>query len=152
MPPDESSLCADLASARFLSGEDRGRWQFRILQWPHLFVDVRAKDGRDFTLRLDCSGYPANPPTGTFWDMATGSRLSFDKWPAGGERIQLAFKCGWKDGNALYIPCDRESIAGHDAWVSQYPQMIWNSSRGITMYLEIVHSLLQSRDYVGTTS
>lgn len=148
MQPDERALRADLESARFLSGEDKERWKLLSLKWPYLFVDIRAKDGRHFTLRLDSSGYPANPPTGTFWDTVTGCRLSFDKWPAGGERIQLAFKPSWKDGNALYIPCDRESIAGHDAWVSQYPQMIWNPSRGITMYLEIVHNLLQSRDYV----
>ena len=31
MAPDEQSLRADLTSARFLSGEDRGRWQFRQL-------------------------------------------------------------------------------------------------------------------------
>jgi len=148
MKPDERALRTDLQSARFLSGEDRGRWQFRELQPPFLFVNVSAKDNRNYTLRLDCSGYPANPPTGTFWDMATGCRLSFDKWPTGGERIQLAFKQSWKGGDALYIPCDRESITGHDAWVSQYPQMIWNPARGIPMYLEIVHDLLQSRDYV----
>lgn len=147
MQPDEYALCADLRSARFLSGEDRGRWEYRDIQWPYIFVDVRAKDERSFTLRLDCSDYPANPPTGTFWNMATNLRLDFSRWPSGGERIQLTFKPGWKDGNALYIPCDRESVAGHDAWLSQYPQMIWNPNRGITMYLEIVHDLLQSKDY-----
>lgn len=150
MQPDEHSLRADLESARFLSGEDKGRWLYRDLQWPYLFVDVRAKDGRGFTLRLDCNGYPANPPTGTFWDLATAGRLDFSKWPTGGERIQLALKPSWKGGNALYIPCDRESIVGHDAWISQYPQMIWQPARGIMMYLEIVHDLLQSRDYVST--
>ncbi len=148
MQPDEQALRADLSSAPFLSGEDRGRWKFHKLEWPYLYVDIIARDGKSFTLRLECSGYPASPPTGTFWDLPAGCRLAFDKWPAGGERIQMAFKPGWKDGNALYIPCDRESIIGHDAWVSQYPQMIWNPTRGITMYLGIVHNLLQSRDYV----
>lgn len=32
MAPDEQSLRADLASARFLSGEDRNRWQFKKLE------------------------------------------------------------------------------------------------------------------------
>jgi hypothetical protein len=148
MAPDEQSLRADLVSARFLSGEDRGRWQFKELQWPHLYVDVLARDGRAFTLRLNCSGFPSTAPTGTFWDLATSNRLAFDKWPSGGERIQLALKTGWKNGDALYIPCDRESIAGHDAWFSQYPQLIWNPKKGIIHYLEVVHELLQSRDYV----
>lgn len=150
MQPDEIVLRADLVSARFLSGEDRNRWQLRDLQWPYLIVDVIARDNRSYTFRLECSGYPANAPTGTFWDLDTNTRLSFDRWPTGGERIQLAFKPGWKDGNALYIPCDRESFIGHDAWISQYPQIIWNPTRGITLYLEVVFDLLQSRDYVCT--
>lgn len=148
MAPDEQSLRADLASARFLSGEDRIRWQFKKLEWPYLYVDVTARDGRVFTLRLNCSGFPSSAPTGTFWDLSTKKRLAFDKWPQGGERIQLAFKPGWKNGDALYIPCDRESFVGHDGWVTQYPQLIWKPAKGISHYLEVVHELLQSRDYV----
>lgn len=147
MAPDETSLRADLVSAHFLSGEDRGRWEFEKLEWPHLYVSVTARDGRAFALRLNCCGFPNQPPTGTFWDLAANTRLPFNQWPTGGERISLAFKPGWKDGNALYIPCDRESIAGHDNWVSQYPQLIWKPAKGITHYLEVVHGLLQSRDY-----
>jgi len=148
MSPDEQALRADLESARFLSGEDRGRWQFKELKWPYLYVLLKARDGRKFALRLNCSGFPAAPPTGTFWDLSTDRRLDFDRWPRGGERISLAFKPSWKNGDALYIPCDRESLAGHDGWVAQYPQLIWKPSKGITHYLEVVHELLQSRDYV----
>lgn len=150
MQPDEIALRADLVSARFLAGQDRNRWQLRDLQWPFLFADVIARDGRPFTLRLDCRGYPVNAPTGTFWNFAQNMQLAFDKWPVGGQRIPLAFNQGWKGGTALYIPCDRESFIGHDAWISQYPQMIWNPTRGITLYLEVVFDLLQSRDYVCT--
>lgn len=148
MQPDNIALRAELASARFLSGEDKNNWRLRDLQWPYLYVDVIARDGRGFTLHLNCEGYPANPPTGTFWDPVSDMRLPFDKWPTGGERIQLAFKHGWKDGNALYIPCDRESIVGHEGWISQYPQMIWRPEKGIVMYLNVVHDLLQSHHYV----
>lgn len=147
MAPDEQSLRADLASARFLSGEDRNRWQFKKLEWPFAYINVIARDRREYTLRLDCSGFPTTPPTGTFWDLSTTSKLTFDKWPQGGERLQLAFKPGWKNGDALYIPCDRESIVGHDCWFAQYPQLIWKPVKGITHYLEVVHELLQSRDY-----
>lgn len=150
MQPDELALRADLESARFLAGQDRNRWQFRDVQWPFLFVDVNARDGRAFTLRLDCRGYPANAPTGTFWDFAKNMQLAFEKWPVGSQRIPLAFNQGWKGGTALYIPCDRESFIGHDGWISQYPQMIWNRTRGITLYLEVVFDLLQSRDYACT--
>lgn len=147
MAPDEQSLRADLASARFLSGEDRNRWQFKKLEWPFAYINVIARDRREYTLRLDCSGFPTTPPTGTFWDLSTHSKLTFDKWPQGGERLQLAFKPGWKNGDALYIPCDRESIVGHDCWFAQYPQLIWKPVKGISHYLEVVHELLQSRDY-----
>jgi hypothetical protein len=147
MAPDEQSLRADLASARFLSGEDRTRWQFKKLEWPFAYINVTARDGREYTLRLNCSGFPSAPPTGTFWDLSSDSKLAVEKWPQGGERLQLAFKPGWKNGDALYIPCDRESIAGHEGWFTQYPQLIWQPKKGITHYLEVVHELLQSRDY-----
>ncbi|MBK7766931.1 MAG: hypothetical protein IPI44_12890 [Sulfuritalea sp.] len=147
MAPDEQSLRADLASARFLSGEDRNRWQFKKLEWPFAYINVLARDRREYTLRVDCSGFPTTTPTGTFWDLSTNSKLSFDSWPQGGERLQLAFKPGWKNGDALYIPCDRESIVGHECWFDQYPQLIWKPAKGISHYLEVVHELLQSRDY-----
>lgn len=147
MAPDEQSLRADLASARFLSGEDRKRWQFKKLEWPFAYINVLARDRREYTLRVDCSGFPMTPPTGTFWDLSRNSKLTFDKWPQGGERLQLAFKPGWKNGDALYIPCDRESIVGHDCWFDQYPQLIWKPAKGISHYLEVVYELLQSRDY-----
>ena len=147
MQLDEQSLRADLGSARFLAGEDRGRWRFRDLRWPHVLVDVIAKDGRPFTLRLECSNYPDPAPTGTFWDLEGNRQLPFDGWPRGGERIRLALRPDWQGGSALYIPCDRISIAGHDGWRTQYPQLIWNPQRGIVMYLEVVYELLHSRDY-----
>lgn len=147
MAPDERALRADLASARFLAGEDRGRWALRELRWPHLFADVVAPDARRFTLRLDCTGFPARPPTGTFWDMAANVMLAFGRWPTGGERIGLTFRPDWKNGSALYIPCDRETIAGHNEWPSQYPQLLWQPDKGISHYLGVVHDLLQSRDY-----
>ena len=147
MAPDEQSLRADLVSARFLSGEDRNRWRFKKLEWPFAYINVIARDHREYTLRLDCSGFPTVPPTGTFWDLSMNSKLDFNTWPQGGERLQLAFKPGWKNGDALYLPCDRESLVGHDAWLTQYPQLIWKPSKGISHYLEVVHELLQSRDY-----
>lgn len=147
MAPDEQSLRADLASARFLAGEDRNRWQFKKLEWPHLYVTVVARDGREYALRLACDGFPTAAPTGTFWDLSTNSQLAFPKWPQGGERLRLAFRPDWQGGSALYIPCDRRSFVGHDAWASQYPQLIWKPAKGISHYLEVVHELLQSRDY-----
>jgi hypothetical protein len=147
MQLDEQQLRSDLMSARFLAGVDRGRWRLCEVRWPHLYVDVLARDGRDFLLRLNCEGYPEAAPTGTFWDHDENRQLMADRWPRGGERLRLAFRLDWQAGAALYIPCDRMSIAGHDGWQTQYPQLIWNPGRGITLYLETVHELLHSRDY-----
>lgn len=141
--PDELALRADLVSARFLAGQDRGRWHFHRLDWPFVFVGVFAQDGQEFVLRLDCRGFPTAAPTGTFWDLEGDRRLPDARWPMGGECIRHAFRLNWKDGMALYLPCDRESLVGHDAWLSQYPQLIWKPAKGISHYLEVVHDLLQ---------
>jgi hypothetical protein len=147
VPPDEQSLRADRASARFLSGQDRGRWRLHRLDWPFVFIGVFAGDGQEFVLRLDCRGFPTAAPTGTFWDLETGMRLPDARWPRVGERMSLAFRPDWKGGMALYVPCDRESLVGHDAWPTQYPQLIWNPAKGISHYLEVVHDLLQGLDH-----
>lgn len=148
MPPDEIALRADLESARYLAGQDRRRWKLQRLQWPFAYFDVFAKDARPYTLRLNCEGFPSQPPTGTFWDMNTDGRLSSEKWPKGGQRIALALRPDWQSGNALYIPCDRVTLNGHADWATQYPQLLWKPMRGISHYLEVVHELLQSEGYV----
>lgn len=103
MAPDEQSLRADLASARFLSGEDRNRWQFKKLEWPFIYINVIARDKREYPLRLNCCGFPTTPPTGTFWDLSTNSKLSFDRWPQGGERLQTGLQAQLEDrGGALH--------------------------------------------------
>lgn len=148
MALDEDALKGDIAAPRFRSGEDRNRWRLRDIRWPYLYVTVFARDGRGFLVRLNCAGYPANPPTGTFWDFDNDRILPFPSWPKGTGRVTASLRTDWQNGAALYIPCDRVSINGHDNWRSVYPSMIWNPKRGITQYLEIVHDLLHSRDYI----
>lgn len=146
MAPDEVVLRKDLVSAGFLSGEDRGRWRLVELRFPVLLVSVKAKDEREFTLRLDCTGYPQSAPTGTVWDVARNAQLATHLWPRGG-RVSEVFRPDWLGGQALYLPCDRASMAGHPNWVSQYPSLVWKPEDGIAQYLHVVHELLQSRDY-----
>lgn len=137
-----------MAKAAFRLGEVDGRWRLVRVAWPHVFVGVVAKDGHEYVLRLNCAGYPQASPTGGPWDLDTDRILAFDHWPCGrGGRVSAVFRTDWKGGIALYLPCDREALAGHDNWRREMPSKIWRPAEGIVQYLELVHELLQSCDY-----
>lgn len=147
--PDQRAFEADAEKAAFRLGQAEGRWRLVETTWPFVFIGVTAKDGREFILRFNCAGYPQAAPTAGPWDQKTNAILAFDLWPRGqGGRVSAVFRTDWKDGSALYLPCDRESMAGHDNWRHEMPSKIWRPADGIVQYLEIVHELLQSRDYV----
>lgn len=147
--PDERAFVADVNRADFRLGEHDGRWKLISVDWPIAVITVTASDSRRFALRINCAGYPVTPPTATPWDLERSTGLAFEAWPRGkGGRVSAVFNPGWKNGTALYLPCDREALAGHDAWRTQMPSMIWNPATGITHYLELVHELLHSSDYV----
>jgi hypothetical protein len=135
----ESELLKHLKSGRFLAGAARGRWR--------LLVEVRAKDGRNFVLRFDCIGYPETPPTATFWDMQANRQLEAHRWPSGG-RVSQCFNPSWKQGTALYLPCDRQSVEGHPGWIHEYPWLIWKAQRGLLQYLEAVREMLYSKELI----
>ena len=138
-------LEAHLCSGRFLAGVAKGRWRLLDLKWPIAFIMIGACDGRRFTLRFECSGYPDVAPTATLWDLTSEQQLDATHWPRGG-RVSQVFNPNWKGGAALYIPCDRESIPGHTNWLSEHPWLIWNPSRGLLQYIEAVCELLQSQE------
>src|SRR5208283_536993 len=145
---DERALRADVAKARFRLAEAEIRWSLLGIAWPHVLIGINAKDRREYVLRFDCTDYPQNPPTAGPWDVPGNRILPFDRWPGSqGGRVGSVFRTGWKNGSALYLPCDRESIAGHDNWRTEMPSKLWRPADGILQYLELVHELLQSRDY-----
>jgi hypothetical protein len=146
LPPDHAALLDHLERAPFLMGEMNGRWRLRDVVWPLVFADVTAKDGRAYTLRLQCDGYPGMP-TGAFWDLATNQWLAAPRWPRTGARFGSALRTDWQNGTALYIPCDRTSIAGHEAWLQLHPAWVWSSTVGIARYLEVVWTMLNGDDY-----
>lgn len=152
--PDQRAFEADVAKAAFRLGAVEGRWRIVKIEWPFAFVAVVAKDAREFVLRLNCSGYPQLPPTGGPWDLERDQVLAFGDWPQGkGGRVSAVFRTDWKYGTALYLPCDRESIKGHDGWRQQMPSKVWRPSDGVVQYLEQVYELLHCGDYaarVGT--
>ena len=138
-------LEAHLASGRFLAGAAKGRWKLLSAPWPIAFVEVGARDGRRFVLRFDCTGYPDTAPSATLWDLVGQRQLPAALWPRGG-RVSQVFNPGWKNGAALYIPCDRESIQGHSNWLSEHPWLVWNPSRGLLQYVEAIYEVLHSHE------
>lgn len=147
--PDERALLADLEKPRFRLGEIEGRWRLAGIAWPHVFIGVTAKDKREYILRFNCAGFPQSPPTAGPWNVQENKILAFDRWPrSSGGRLGSVFRPEWKGSSALYLPCDRESIAGHDNWKTEMPSKVWRPNDGMTQYLELVHELLHCRDYL----
>lgn len=139
------ALEAHLSSGRFIAGVARGRWRLVALSWPQAFIEVFDREGCAVCIRFECTGYPGCAPQGTPWDNVKQQQLPNNLWPKGG-RVSQVFNPGWKNGTSLYLPCDRESIAGHDHWHSEHPHLIWRPSRGLLQYIEAIHEILQSHE------
>lgn len=149
--PDERAFRADVAAGPFQLGAFLGRWHLGTIDWPIVFVAVSAAERpgapREWWFRFDCAGYPQQAPTARLWD-AEANRPP-QRWPGGRSRVPAVFRPDWKDGTCLYLPCDRTSIAGHENWRTDHPALMWSPPRGIAMYLEELHALLNSSDYTG---
>jgi hypothetical protein len=146
--PDQRAFEADIAKAVFRLGVSEERWRLHSISWPLVVIEVSARDLKWYALRFNCTGYPQTVPTAGPWDAVRNTILQFDQWPRGnGGRVTAVFRTDWKNGTALYLPCDRESIVGHDNWFVEMPSKIWRPTDGLIQYLELVHELLNSRDY-----
>jgi hypothetical protein len=147
--PDEAALARDLGSGRFRTGVAMGRWRQLYFGFPYVVIAVTAADESEIALRFECGNYPQAAVTAQPWDALRGVPLARELWPKGTSRIPLAFNPDWKGGTCLYLPCDRQSIEGHDHWRMQHPALLWEPARGICKYLGIVHQLLNTADYGG---
>ena len=86
--PDERAFRADIGKPACLFASAQDRWRVVKIAWPFVFFAVAAADGREFVLRLDCSGYPHEAPTGGLWDPLAGRRpavrpLAAQQWRPG---------------------------------------------------------------------
>lgn len=145
MESENATLNSHLHSGPFVAGVVGGRWSLIDLAWPFVIIGIYAADGRQFVLRFDCTGYPDQPPTARLWDTRTQQPMDIALWPKGG-RVSQMFNPGWKDGAAIYIPCDRQAIDGHNNWVAEYPWLIWNPNKGLIQYVQAVYETLQSSE------
>ena len=148
-PADQRTLRLHLESGRFRAGIAAGRWRLVSLEWPNVVIGVMARDGIEYGFRFHCVDYPNTAVSAQPWDIENDSDLPAEKWPSGRDRMSLAFKPGWKGGTCLYLPCDRESIQGHENWRNEHPALLWDPKKGICKYLGIIHEMLNSNDYGG---
>ena len=148
-PPDQRTLRLHLESGRFRAGAAAGRWRLVSLEWPHVIIGVKARDDIEYGFRFHCADYPHTAVSAQPWDIQKDSGLPAEKWPTGRDRFSLAFNPGWKKGTCLYLPCDRQSIEGHENWKNEHPALLWDAKKGICKYLGIIHELLNSADYGG---
>jgi hypothetical protein len=151
MRPDERTFHLHVAAGPFQAGADRHEWRLVSIDWPYAVIGVAAAPlpgmPEEVALRFELTNYAQQAPTAQPWDLATGAPLADALWPAGDQASQV-FNPDW-NRNALYIPCDRQAIPGHDAWLAQHQPYLWNPDRDITHYLRIVRDVLHRPGYAG---
>jgi hypothetical protein len=153
MKPNESLFKAHLESAAFLAGSDAAKWGIHgtmdkiDLAFPVLWVraDKRVLVDAKIYLRFTIDNYPQSAPTGCPWDVNAHAKLPTAQWPKGGT-ISAVFNPAWND-HALYAPCDRVAMEGHEAWKTSSSQWWWQPTFTIVNYLEFVHVCLNPADY-----
>lgn len=151
MSPDERLFKAHLEEASFQSGVDAGKWGLRgepkDLVWPYAVIWVAADKEvyapEKIYLRFDLTGYPTAAPTSCPWNIQTNQRLEDAAWPRLTGKFRLVFRHDWQIKDALYAPCDRLAMAGHqNPWEKQFPMWWWQPKFTIVKYLTFVHLCL----------
>ena len=146
---DERAFRAHTGRPDFEIGTTKGQWQLVCIDWPCAILTVTARDGIKWAFRFHLPGYPAALPNAQPWNLDTCGPLAAAQWPSGTGRVAAAFNPGW-NAAALYLPCDRLALAGHEQWLVEHPEKAWPPTRGIVHYLEIIHDLLASHQYRST--
>jgi hypothetical protein len=153
LPPDRALFEQDLVAPEFRCGEIEGRWRHVATCWPYAIIAVSAPERpnapKEYGFRFECSGYRQNPATGQPWDLDANTPLPASRWPTGNAIFTSVFRPTWKQGQCLYLPCDRMAMEGHDGWRNQHPHRLWQAARGIICYLEQIFELFNQGCYTG---
>ena len=150
MKPDESLFKAHLEGAPFQSGLDAGKWglhgEAKDIVWPHpilwVAADKSAVTAARICLRFTADGYSAQAPTACPWDVVKNLRLENALWPKLSGKFAKVFRHDWQIKDALYAPCDRAAMSGHEGWKQQFPFWWWQPHFTIVKYLGFVHHCL----------
>ncbi len=153
VPPDRTLLEQDLAAPGIRCGEIEGRWRHVATSWPYvifgLAAPTRPNAPLEYGFRFECSGYRQVPATAQPWNIEANQPLPPPRWPKGGPIVSSVFRPEWRQGQCLYLPCDRLSIEGHPNWRNEHPSRLWQPQRGLICYLEQLHDLFFQGDYSG---
>ena len=158
MRPDLLLFNQHVLESAFQTGVDNRMWGIENDDparppWPYVFIWVEAATKSDYPdryyFRFDLNGYSNIAPTACPWDIVIDSRLASEKWPRGIKFVSNTFNPGWNP-NALYAPCDRAAMPGHESWQQQFPELWWQSNFKIPVYLNFLHRLLNSADYANS--
>jgi len=149
MKPDESLFKTHLEEAPFQSGCDAGKWGLLgEIVWPNATIWVRADEqllpSGKVHLKFTLDGYPANAPTASPWDVERNEKAGNGLRPKITGKYAKVFRSDWMAGAALYAPCDRIAMPGHETWQKQFPAWWWQPHFTIRKYLEFVHICLNS--------
>ncbi|MCW3122609.1 MAG: hypothetical protein JWQ38_2101 [Flavipsychrobacter sp.] len=157
MSPDLSAFIRDVEKVDFQTGITEGSWGIeddhpQYPSWPIVFIWIKASPKENhpnkFYLRFNLEGYPSTAPTACLWDMQLNTQLHESKRPRGDRYVSAVFHSGMTLGNALYLPCDRVAMVGHEStWRDSQSNLWWKSTFTIIKYVGYVHFLLTSADY-----
>lgn len=145
----QKRLNADLAADAVQVGVALGQWKILRSEFPYVLVSFSTSRQTHLSgsvvVRFDCTDYPDRPATACAWNIDGDTPLSPDQRPRGG-RATMTFRSDWEGGRALYLPCDRMAIDSHPDWANQYPHDLWDSTKGIAEYFQLVSTILTEAD------
>jgi hypothetical protein len=155
MGADSELFWVHVESPALQAGLDDGYWgllqEKDTVQWPAVLIWVKAAAKGNYpdryAFRFDLAGYPQQAPTACPWDMAKNMLLDPSQWPRGSRQVSKVFNSGWRR-DALYAPCDRVAMNGHDQWREVHRGLWWEPTFTIVVYLRFIHRLLNSQDYI----
>ena len=156
MSLDREAFRKHLTEAPFQLGIDKGRWEIADMDnfpaWPYVIIRIYARPKESgpsyYSFRFDLTGYPSSAPNACVWDEDKSEILENSRWPKGSMYVSKVFNPAWRR-DALYSPCDRHAIPGHDGWRVDFPEYYWRPEFTIVKYLQFIYGLLNSDDYEG---
>lgn len=141
--PSSIRVAAEIESADFLKGVEKGRWRIVRHTFPLLDIAIAATEpdgtASEYVMRFELTNYPAQAPMVRIWDVGSDGPLARERRPQGNPRVLLAFQV-WGD-DTVYRPWDRRT-GPHNSNAVNLPHLAWHSDRDLMFILEDLHGVL----------